>query len=306
MKQYSIQIAGIIGICFLMLTACSNESPADNTSEGKELVVSAEIIPSGESKAVGAATNGTDKVSFVKDDQILITRSGKSKAYKLSQNNQWLPETGGEDLTVDGTEQTYTASFPHDFTSILEKQNEAAAASGALSNYEKSNKLISKVTTASNYVPFKFSHAFSKITVIVAYKNKRKNVSAKLVGKNIRTSEAAATTDETIKMLRISPTDGTTETVNHTFICILNPGTLRGFTLTVSGYAVDVTPTGDAATPATGDVVSDETYTQKAKEFNPGFNYVYNFSSNDNLILTGVKVVDFEKDGADYDAGNAT
>lgn len=304
MKQYSIQIAGIIGICFLMLTACSSESPADNTSEGKELVVSAEIIPSGESKAVGAATNGTDKVSFVKDDQILITRSGKSKAYKLSQNNQWLPETGGEDLTVDGTEQTYTASFPHDFTSILEKQNEAAAASGALSNYEKSNKLISKVTTASNYVPFKFSHAFSKITVIVAYKNKRKNVSAKLVGNNIRTD--GATTDETIQMLRISPTDGTTETVNHTFICILNPGTLRGFKLTVSGYAVDVTPTGDAATPATGDVVSDETYTQKAKEFNPGFNYVYNFSSNDNLILTGVKVVDFEKDGADYDAGNAT
>ena len=304
MKQYSIQIAGIIGICFLMLTACSNESPADNTSEGKELVVSAEIIPSGESKAVGAATNGTDKLSFVKDDQILITRATKKKTYKLSQNNQWLPETGGDDLTVDGTEQTYTASFPHDFTSILEKQNEAAAASGALSNYEKSNKLISKVTTASNYVPFKFSHAFSKITVIVAYKNKRKNVSAKLVGKNIRTD--GATTDETIQMLRISPTDGTAETINHTFICILNPGTLRGFKLTVSGYAVDVTPTGDAATPATGDVVSDETYIQKAKEFNPGFNYVYNFSSNDNLILTGVKVVDFEKDGADYDAGNAT
>lgn len=306
MKQYSIQIAGIIGICFLMQTACSSESPADNTSEGKELVVSAEIIPSGESKAVGAATNGTDKLSFVKDDQILITRSGKSKAYKLSQNNQWLPETGGEDLTVDGTEQTYTASFPHDFTSILEKQNEAAAASGALSNYEKSNKLISKVTTASNYVPFKFSHAFSKITVIVAYKNKRKNVSAKLVGNNIRTDEVnGTTTEETIQMLRISPTDETAS-VSHTFICILNPGTSRGFTLTVSGYAVDVTPTGDAATTATSDVASDETYTQTAKEFKPGFNYVYNFSSNDNLILTGVTVVDFEKDGADYDAGNAT
>ena len=305
MKQYSIQIAGIIGICFLMLTACSNESPADNTSEGKELVVSAEIIPSGESKAVGAATNGTDKVSFVKDDQILITQAEKKKTYKLSQNNQWLPQTDGENLAADGTEQTYTASFPHDFTSILEKQNEAAA-SGALSNYEKSNKLISEVTTASNYVPFKFSHVFSKITVIVAYKNKRKNVSAKLVGNNIRTDEVnGTTTEETIQMLRISPTDETAS-VSHTFICILNPGTLRGFKLTVSGYAVDVTPTGDAATPATGDVVSDETYTQKAKEFNPGFNYVYNFSSNDNLILTGVKVVDFEKDGADYDAGNAT
>ena len=293
MKQYSIQIAGIIGICFLMLTACSNESPADNTSEGKELVVSAEIIPSGESKAVGAATNGTDKLSFVKEDQILITRSGKSKAYKLSQNNQWLPETGGEDLTVDGTEQTYTASFPHDFTSILEKQNEAAAASGALSNYEKSNKLISEVTTASNYVPFKFSHAFSKITVIVAYKNKRKNVSAKLVGKNIRTSEAAATTDETIKMLRTSPT-GETASVNHTFICILNPGTSRGFTLTVSGQEEN------------GTAVADEIYTQKGKEFKAGFNYVYNFSSNDNLILTGVTVVDFDSAGDDYNAGNAT
>lgn len=303
MKQYSIQIAGIIGICFLMLTACSSESPADNTSEGKELVVSAEIIPSGESKAVGAATNGTDKLSFVKDDQILITRAEKKKTYKLSQDNQWLPQTGGDDLTADGTEQTYTASFPHDFANIQEEQNNAAA-SGALSNYEKSNKLISEVTTASNYVPFKFSHAFSKITVIVAYKNKRKNVSAKLVGNNIRTD--GATTDETIQMLRISPTDGTTETVNHTFICILNPGTLRGFKLTVSGYAVDVTPTGDVATTATGDVASDETYTQTAKEFKAGFNYVYNFSSNDNLILTGVKVVDFEKDGADYDAGNAT
>lgn len=305
MKQYSIQIAGIIGICFLMQTACSSESPADNTSEGKELVVSAEIIPSGESKAVGAATNGTDKLSFVKEDQILITRSGKSKAYKLSDKNQWLPQTDGENLAADGTEQTYTASFPHDFANIQEGQNEAAA-SGALSNYEKSNKLISEVTTASNYVPFKFSHAFSKITVIVAYKNKRKNVSAKLVGNNIRTDEVnGTTTEETIQMLRISPTDETAS-VSHTFICILNPGTLRGFKLTVSGYAVDVTPTGDAATPATGDVVSDETYTQKAKEFNPGFNYVYNFSSNDNLILTGVKVVDFEKDGADYDAGNAT
>lgn len=239
----------------------------------------------------------------MKDDQILITRAEKKKTYKLSQDNQWLPQTGGDDLTADGTEQTYTASFPHDFANIQEEQNNAAA-SGALSNYEKSNKLISEVTTASNYVPFKFSHAFSKITVIVAYKNKRKNVSAKLVGNNIRTD--GATTDETIQMLRISPTDGTTETVNHTFICILNPGTLRGFKLTVSGYAVDVTPTGDVATTATGDVASDETYTQTAKEFKAGFNYVYNFSSNDNLILTGVKVVDFEKDGADYDAGNAT
>lgn len=293
MKQYSIQIAGIIGICFLMQTACSSESPADNTSEGKELVVSAEIIPSGESKAVGAATNGTDKLSFVKEDQILITRSGKSKAYKLSDKNQWLPQTDGENLAADGTEQTYTASFPHDFANIQEGQNEAAA-SGALSNYEKSNKLISEVTTASNYVPFKFSHAFSKITVIVAYKNKRKNVSAKLVGKNIRTDGVnGTTTEETIQMLRISPTDETAS-VSHTFICILNPGTLRGFTLTVSGQEEN------------GAAVADETYTQKAKVFNPGLNYIYNFSSNDNLILTGVKVVDFEKDGADYNAGNAT
>ena len=292
MKQYSIQIAGIIGICFLMQTACSSESPADNTSEGNELVVSAEIIPSGESKAVGAATNGTDKLSFVKEDQILITRSGKSKAYKLSDKNQWLPQTDGENLAADGTEQTYTASFPHDFANIQEGQNEAAA-SGALSNYEKSNKLISEVTTASNYVPFKFSHAFSKITVIVAYKNKRKNVSAKLVGKNIRTSEAAATTDETIKMLRTSPT-GETASVNHTFICILNPGTSRGFTLTVSGQEEN------------GTAVADEIYTQKGKEFKAGFNYVYNFSSNDNLILTGVTVVDFDSAGDDYNAGNAT
>lgn len=286
MKQYPIQLAGITGWLIFLLVACSNESPSNDDQNGKELLISAEIIPANESKAVGTLANGTEKLTFTEGDQISVSRSDKkSKIYELK-SQQWLPKTGDE-LTVDGTSLTYTAVYPSDFANILEDQN---GNSGG--NYTQSNKLAAKVTTASNYVPLKFNHAFTKITMVISYGNdsKRKNVTATLSGNNIRTNEATA--EETIKMLRTVPEEETAS-VGHTFICVLNPGDKRGFKLTVSGQTSD------------GSNAENEAYTQTLKEFKPGYNYIYNFSSNDNLILNSIEVKEFATGGTS-DVGNAT
>lgn len=81
--------------------------------------------------------------------------------------------------------------------------------------------------------------------------------------------------------------------MNHAFTCILNPGTQRGFALTVSGFTNNGSP------------AENETYIQAAKEFKPGYNYIYNFSSNDNLILNSVTVEPFGEGGTS-DVGSAT
>lgn len=286
MRQYSIQTTGIVGLLAFLFTACSSESPVDNGSQEQELVISAEIIPSGESKALGAPANGIEKLAFTNNDLISITRSDKSRVYKLT-DKRWLPEQGGDELAVDGTSQKYTAIYPSGFTGILADQHDNTG-----DKYTQSNKLISEVTTTSNYIPFKFGHAFAKITIVVAYKtnSQRKNVTVKLVGGNIRTSDG--TGDETIKMLRTMPEDNTLS-VSHTFICILNPGEARGFTLTVSGTTSD------------DNQAADEKYTQASRVFKAGNNYIYNFSSNDNLILNGVTVAGFDEGGKN-DVGNAT
>lgn len=289
MKQYPIQLAGITGWLIFLLVACSNESPSNDDQNDKELLISAEIIPANESKAADALASGTEKLTFTEGDQISVSRSDtKSRIYELK-NQQWLPKTGDE-LTVDGTSLTYNAVYPSDFVNILEDQN---GNSGG--NYTQSNKLAAEVTTASNYVPLKFNHAFTKITMVISYGNdsKRKNVTATLSGNNIRTDEATA--EETIKMLRTVP-EAETASVGHTFICILNPGDTgnkRGFKLTVSGQT------------SSGLNAENETYTQALKEFKPGYNYIYNFSSNDNLILNSIEVKAFATGGTS-DVGNAT
>lgn len=291
MKHTIIQTSGIIALSVLLFASCSGETPVDGDA-GQELVVSADIIPSGiDSKApVGTLTNGTDKQSFAEDDKIKITQSdnGDSKdAYYLLKSTKWLPETDG--LTTDGNTHTYTAIYPFDFINIVENQD--AVESGSADNFAKSDKLEAVVSgTTSNYIPFKFKHAFTKITISVAYKDdsKRKDVTAQLAGNGIRTNGADS---ETIKMLRTSL--NAEAAMNHTFICILYPGETRGFVLTVNGKtSMDV----DAAA---------EIYTQKPSNFETGRNYIYNFSSNDNLILNSVTVKEFNEDGS-TDMGSAT
>lgn len=286
MKHYLTQ-ATLIGLSAFLLAACTSETPVDgDRQDKKDLVVSAEIVSSVTgSKAVGAPANAYDKRSFVEGDPIRITIGDVYKIYK-KQNMQWLPES--ESLTVDGTSKTITAVYPHDFSTILADQADGDANTGT--NFMKSNKLMSEITTASNYVKFKFAPAFTKITITVAYKSdsKRKNVTATLTGNGLCTNDNS---NETIKMLRTS--SNADALMNHAFTCILNPGTQRRFVLTVSGLKNDGSP------------AENETYTQAAKEFKPGYNYIYNFSSNDNLILNSVTVEPFGKGGTS-DVGSAT
>lgn len=294
MKHSIIQTSGIIVLSVLLFVSCSGESPV-NGEAGQELVVSADIVPSGiESKASDALITGTDKPSFATDDVILITQEGGTSTtqsnYK-SGGTHWLPNGGGNGLTTDGNEYTYTAIYPSDFNSILENQDVLTNTNRA-ENFAKSDKLEAKVTTTSNYIPFKFKHAFTKITITVAYKNEsqRKNVTAQLVGDGIRTNELSS---QTIKMLRTSPSDAATVATNHTFICILYPGDTRSFVLTVNGKTSE------------GSEAAAETYTQTANKFDPGHNYIYNFSSNNNLILNSVTVEEFPL-GDQTDVGSAT
>lgn len=293
MKHSIRQIKGIIGLSILLLTSCSGES-AVNGDAGKELVVSAAIIPSGtDSKALtGTLANGTDKQTFENTDKIKITRSSDNTSrYYLLNNSKWLPETEANGITTDGSEHTYTAIYPFDFDNIQGGQDEITS-SGLAENFAKSDKLESAVTTSSNYVPFKFKHAFTKITISVAYKagSERKDVTAQLTGVGICTN-GTGPGNETINMLRTSSNDAAA--MNHTFICILYPGETRTFVLKVNGK------TSDDIT------ANEETFTQTTKKFESGYNYIYNFSSNDNLILNSVTVKDFDEGGT-TDMGSAT
>lgn len=293
MKHSIIQTSGIIALSVLLFASCSGESPVDGKEAGQELVVSADIVPSGvESKASDALISGTDKSSFATNDVILITRDGTTtESHYKSDGTRWLPDNRKTGLTTDGSEHTYTAIYPSEFESILEDQNVLTGANRA-DNFAKSDKLKAEVTTTSNYIPFKFKHAFTKITITVAYKNenKRKEVTAQLEGAGIRTNGASS---EMIKMLRTSPTDASTAAISHTFICILNSGDNRGFKLTVNGKTND------------GSDALAETYTQTASQFKPGLNYIYNFSSNNNLILNSVTVEEFPE-GDRTNVGSAT
>lgn len=284
MIKYLLHPFGFIGSLMLMLTACSSESSVDGGGEEKDLVVSAEIVSSGiDSKAL---SEDYDKRAFEEGDLIKISRTNSITPVNYTKTgNRWMPTDGS--MTIDGTEQTFTAIYPHDFSTILEDQTDSGANDGT--NFRQSNQLKSDVTTASNYVAFRFAPAFAKITVSVDYNTSvRQGVTASIEGTGLRTGSAGT---ETINLLRTSQ-DGLKQ--RHTFTCILYPGQ-REFKLTVTGQ-----------TSADGGTTTDkQTYKQTNKKFDSGYNYIYNFTSSNNLILNGITVESFS--GGDItDVGSAT
>lgn len=281
MIKYLLHPFGFIGSLMLMLTACSSESSIDGGGEEKDLVVSAEIVSSGiDSKSLSA---DYDKRAFKEGDLIKISRTNsKTPVNYTKTGNRWIPTVVS--MTIDGNLQTFTAIYPHDFSTILEDQNDSGKNTGT--NFRQSNQLKSDVTTASNYVAFRFIPAFAKITVSVDYNtSERQGVTASIEGTGLRTGSGS----ETINLLRTSQ-DGLKQ--RHTFTCILYPGQ-RGFELTVTGQI-----------PADGgqDI---KTYVQANKTFASGYNYIYNFTSSNNLILNGITVEPFIE-GNINDVGSAT
>ena len=124
----------------------------------------------------------------------------------------------------------------------------------------------------------------AKITISINYASsggattKYKNVTATLAGNGIRTG---ASSSETIEMLHTG--DNTVASDKHTFVCILRPGANMSFKLSVSR-----TLDGASSPEAT-----QQTFTQPAYTFGASKNYVYNFTSSDELILTSVEVMGF-------------
>lgn len=287
MIKYLLHPFGFIGSLMLMLTACSSESSVDGGGEEKDLVVSAEIVSSGiDSKAL---SEDYDKRAFEEGDQIKISRTKSiTPAIYTKTGNRWIPTVVS--MTIDGTPHTFTAIYPHDFSTILEDQKDSGKNTGT--NFRQSNQLKSDVTTASNYVAFRFAPAFAKITVSVDYNtSERKGVTASIEGTGLRTGSGSGT--ETINLLRTSEDE---LKQRHTFTCILYPGQ-RGFKLTVTGQT---SADGDGGT-----TTDEQTYKQTNKTFESGYNYIYNFTSSNNLILNGITVEPFSG-GNINDVGSAT
>lgn len=274
-RQTMLHLSG--GLLLLLAPACTSEVDLEG---GQPLEVTAEIVSSLSTRAVDATNY--DKSSFSTDDEIQINGGSQTVTYRKDATNGWIPKTAGKSLTVSGssTASSFSASYPATFTSILQNQK-------SYENFWQSNKLEAKganVTLSSNKVNFTFMPVAAKITISINYASsggtttKYKYVTATLAGNGIRTG---ASSSETIEMLHTG--DNTVASDKHTFVCILRPGASMSFKLSVSR-----TLDGASSPEAT-----QQTFIQPAYTFGASKNYVYNFTSSDELILTSVEVMGF-------------
>ena len=268
-RQTMLHLSG--GLMLLLAPACTSEVDLEG---GQPLEVTAEIVSSLSTRAVDATNY--DKSSFSTDDEIQINGGSQTVTYRKDATNGWIPKTAGK-----STASSFSASYPAAFTFILQDQK-------SYENFWQSNKLEAKggsnVTLSSNKVNFTFMPVAAKITISINYASsggattKYKNVTATLAGNGIRTG---ASSSETIEMLHTG--DNTVASDKHTFVCILRPGASMSFKLSVSR-----TLDGASSPEAT-----QQTFTQPAYTFGASKNYVYNFTSSDELILTSVEVMGF-------------
>lgn len=265
-------------LLLLLLPACTSEADLE---ESRPLVVTAEIAPTSPSTRAIDATN-YDKRNFEVGDEIQINNGSTSVDYRKDATNDWVSTTNpGLKVTAESSASTFSASYPKGFTSILQDQK-------SYQNFWQSNKLEAKggsnVTLSNNKVNFTFLPVAVKITISIDYTSsegvlKYKNVTTTLTGNGIQTG--ASSSSETIEMLHTG--DNAVASDKHTFVCILYPGTWS-FTLSVSR-----TPESSTTPEST-----PQTFTQSSYPFVAARNYVYNFTSSDELILNKVEVQDFE------------
>ena len=273
-RQTMLHLSG--GLLLLLAPACTSEVDLEG---GQPLEVTAEIVSSLSTRAVDATNY--DKSSFSTGDEIQINGGSQIVTYRKDATNGWIPKTAGSSLTGSSTAFSFSASYPAAFTAILQDQK-------SYQNFWQSNKLEAKggsnVTLSSNKVNFTFMPVAAKITISINYASsggtttKYKYVTATLAGNGIRTG---ASSSETIEMLHTG--DNTVASDKHTFVCILRPGASMSFKLSVSR-----TLDGASSPEAT-----QQTFTQPAYTFGASKNYVYNFTSSDELILTSVEVMGF-------------
>lgn len=253
--------AACLSLVFLLPAACTTGEM--EIGERLPLEITAEIVRP-ETRAEGDTAN-YDKSQFDEGEQIKVYKSdaGISGAvlYKKSGSN-WLPVEAGSKLTTTGG-GNFTASYPTDFTAILSDQTTQV-------NYWKSNNLVSAATAVGNRVDFQFKPAAAKITLNIEY-----TAGSNVTGTGVTVSGnylLSSTSTETISLLPVTSTGK-----DHVYIGIVYPGE-KTYTITVSASNQN-----------------DRTYSQSTITLNPGKNYIYNFTSSNNLILNSVTVADFEE-----------
>lgn len=268
------------GLLFLLAGCTAGEQ---ETGDRRPLEITAEIA----APLTRAITheNDYDKQSFVDGDNINIytggTVSGTATSYQLNGNGtQWLPANGtGITLTADGG--TFTASYPTTFSSILQDQTDK-------DKFWSSNQLISTATAVGNRVAFLFAPAAAKITVNIEYKDESTTgAGVKLTGNGLCTGAAS---EEAVELLPL-----TTTGKEHQYIGIVYPGIK-------TSYKIEVSAT---TTTATETVTVTKTYNQNSEiTLEAAHNYIYNFTSTDNLILNGVQVTSFASDSDAENGGD--
>lgn len=266
-------------LLLLLMAGIFASCTQDGAGIATPLEVSAEI-GNPQTRADDPHLSDYDKKKFVTDDVIKISKGATDVNYKRTAAGGWAPSVSTTPMTTTGGE-TFTATFPNDFSSILADQSTPT-------NFWKSNRLTATATATGNRVSFSFAPAACKITIIVSFQVDNSSGSAKVTGKGL--CGGNKTTEETITLLK------TSEAVRrHTYSGIFSPDA-------ATSYLISVT-----ASP-----FGTRTYQEKGGglTFQPGYEYQYTFTGTNELNLTSVVVTEFlpgfsTTDGEE-DAGNAT
>ena len=260
----------IITIGMWCLTSCTQQEDG----VPRMLEVSAEIAPQTVTRTTGSTAGASDydKLAFDDTDEILISKNGATAVIYKKGKSTWLPTNPANSLTTGTTSDVFTASYPTEYTGILEAQN-------TCSGFWKSKQLTSTGVLNGNKVTFSFSPAVAKISVVVSYNGAQSSVTASVAGTAIR----GGNDSQTIKLLQT----GVTNEKRYSFAGIIAPGD-RTYTITL------------VSTDGTKSYEQNTSLTMKA-----GYNYQYTFTSTNELILTGVTVLPFS-DPIEEDSGSAT
>lgn len=261
MKQkYKFQITSLLALlACLYLPACT--SGEEEIGEGRPLEVMAEISSTFTTRATDPHENDYDKSKFADGDLIKISKKSTSANYQYSKTSSyWQLAASQTALTTTGNE-TFEAVFPSDFSGILTDQT-------TYTNFWLSNKLVSQQTATGNLVNFQFAPAFAKVTIIVEYASTPSgtNFTSSMKGDNIVGNGVS----QTIQLLYLGNVGN-----KYTYTGIINTATTT------------ITITAPMQNGTTGSFTDDN------RTFESAQNYIYNFTSNNNLILNGVTVKDF-------------
>lgn len=259
MKQkYKFQITSLLALlACLYLPACT--SGEEEIGEGRPLEVMAEISSTFTTRATDPHENDYDKSKFADGDLIKISKKSASANYQYSETSSYWQLASQTALTTTGNE-TFEAVFPSDFNGILTDQT-------TYTNFWLSNKLVSQQTANGNLVNFQFAPAFAKVTIIVEYADTFSGTNfTSMTGNNIVGNGG----NQTIQLLYLGNVGN-----KYTYTGIINTATTT------------ITITAPMQNGTTGSFTDDN------RTFESAQNYIYNFTSNNNLILNGVTVKDF-------------